>query len=378
MIDDDTFKGIVASLHEAVLDDARWPATSALIDEACGLQGNAVMIGEGTKDGEGVSFVGLYYRGERREDLEREYLQVYHPVNECLPRVGQLPDSRVVRIADLYTTRELRTSRTYNEALLKGCCQDASIVRLDVREGCYITWTLADPVTSRGWGASELALVEALLPHIRHFVRVRQALVGAGALSSSVIGLLDNAAIGVIQLDGRGRIVAANDRARAVLQHGDGLSDGGGVLRADVPSDNVRLGRLVADAVPFAGVAVGGSMLVGRGADAAPFVVHVRPAPAPQTNYGAQNVSALVLIVEPGRRQPRIDPAVVAATLGLTAAESQVAVCLAEGRSVRDIAVATGRKESSIHWHLKQIYHKRGFSRQADLVRLVLSISEFA
>ena len=274
MVDDDTLQRIVASLHEAVLDDAWWPATSALIDEACGLQGNAVMIGEGTKESEGISFVGLYYRGERREDLEREYLQVYHPINECLPRVGQLPDSRVVRIADLYTTRELRTSRAYNEGLLKGCCQDGLIVRLDVREGCHITWTLADPVASRGWGASELALVEALLPHIRHFVRVRQALVGAGALSSSVIGLLDNAAIGVIQLDGQGRIVAANDRARAVLQHGDGLSDGGGVLRADVPSDNVRLGRLVADAVPFAGVAVGGSMLVGRGADAAPFVAH--------------------------------------------------------------------------------------------------------
>ena len=308
MRDHDAFQGIVASLHEAVLDDARWPATSALIDEACGIQGNAVLIGEGTKDGVRASFVGLYYRGERREDLEREYLQAYHPIDERVQRLRQLPGSRIVRIADLYTTRELRTSRTYNEALLRGCCQDGLNVRLDVREGCHITWAPADPVTSRGWGASEFALVEAsLLPHIRHFVRVRQALVGAGALCTSVIGLLDNAEVGVIQSDGRGRIVAVNDRARAVLRHGDGLSDRGGVLRANVPSDNVRFGRLVADAVPFAGVAVGWSMLLRCGSGATPFVVHVKPTLAPQT---------------------------------------------------------------------KQIYRKRGFSRQADLVRLVLSVAE--
>ena len=34
-------KRILALLHDAVLDDARWPATSALIDEACGMTGNA-------------------------------------------------------------------------------------------------------------------------------------------------------------------------------------------------------------------------------------------------------------------------------------------------------------------------------------------------
>ena len=37
----------------------------------------------------------------------------------------------------------------------------------------------------------------------------------------------------------------------------------------------------------------------------------------PQPDYGARHVAALVLIVEPGR-QRRIDPAVVATTLGLT------------------------------------------------------------
>ena len=67
----------------------------------------------------------------------------------------------------------------------------------------------------------------------------------------------------------------------------------------------------------------------------------------------------------------------VARTLGLTPAESQVAVWLAEGRSVRDMATATGLTENAIYWHLKQIDQTRPISRQVDLVRLVLSIAEF-
>ena len=58
-------------------------------------------------------------------------------------------------------------------------------------------------------------------------------------------------------------------------------------------------------------------------------------------------------------------------------AESQVAVWLADGKSLRDMATATDLTEGAIYWHLKQIYQKLPISRQVDLVRLVLSIAEF-
>ena len=82
-----------------------------------------------------------------------------------------------------------------------------------------------------------------------------------------------------------------------------------------------------------------------------------------------------MLIVEPGRRH-RIDPRLVARTLNLTPSESQLAVWLAEGRSVRDIAEATRHTKGTVYWHLKQIYKKHAISRQADLVQLVLSLAE--
>ena len=76
---------------------------------------------------------------------------------------------------------------------------------------------------------------------------------------------------------------------------------------------------------------------------------------------------------------PPLDPAplnttLVAQALHLTPAESQAAAGLAQGRTVRDMALASGRREDSIRFHLKRIYRKHGLTGQADLVRLVLSL----
>ena len=370
----DAFERILVSLHEAALNDTQWPVTSALIDEACDITGNGLVIGEGPKDAIQAHFVGFYYRGERREDLEREYLEAYRPIDERIPRAWQLPDSHLVHITELYTDEELKTSPTYNELMAWGNAQDSLNIRLDGLDGSSIGWSLQNPVTPGGWGSSQLALIRGLLPHIRQFVRVRQALVKAEALDMSETGLFDNSRLGVIYLNRRGQIMKANDRAHDLLRCGDGICDRDGELRARVPADRARFGQLLASALPTSKApAVSGSMRLRRSSTLLPFVVHIRPLGGRQPDYGAWRVAAQVLIVEPGRRG-RLDPTQVAEALGLTPGESQVAVWLAEGQTVREIAAATERSANSIHWHLRHIYPKLGLSRQADLVRLVLSL----
>ena len=117
------------------------------------------------------------------------------------------------------------------------------------------------------------------------------------------------------------------------------------------------------DALPGSGrAAVSGSILLRRSPVLPPFVVHVKPVRVPQPDYGARHVAALVLVVEPGLHH-RLDPERVATTLELTPVEAQVAVWLTEGKSVRDIAEATGQSQGAIYWHLKQIYRKQSLSR---------------
>ena len=187
--------------------------------------------------------------------------------------------------------------------------------------------------------------------------------------------LLETAGLGIVQLDERKRVVAANDRARQLLRTGDGLFDDGGFLFARSPPDDARLQALLSHALPlFEAQGVGGSTIVRRARSMLPLVLHVNPAGRHETEILVCPVAVLVLVVDPGSRSG-IDPAVTAAALDLTQTEGRVAVLLAQGLSVREVAAVTGRKYSTIRSHLKHIFAKHGLSGQAELVRLVLSLA---
>ena len=370
----DAIDRIVRSLHRAMLDDANWPAASALIDEICGIRGNGLAVGGGFGDGHRVYFAGIYRRGERRQDLEREYFDNFYARDERVPRLREAPAGRLIHVPDLYTAEELKTSPAYNEGARRLGSQNGINVRFDGPDGLCIVWATSDPVAADGWQSAQLELIEHLLPHVRQFVLVRQALAAADALGAGLTGLLDNPRVGVIQLDRGGRVAAANDTARDILRRDEGLVERDGTLGAWLPADNVRLRRLVAAAMPAfgCGAPAGGSMTLRRRSGGARLRLHISPVDVAQADFGARRVAALVLVVDPSNRS-RIDPGPVAVTLGLTPSESRVAALLAEGRSVRDVAAQTGYREGYVRWLLKQAYKKNDLSGQVALVRLVLA-----
>ena len=372
----DDLNRIVASLSEAALDDTRWPATSALIDDACSVKGNLLLYGRGHSHDDAQIFLSrLYYRGQRCEELEREYLDVYWQIDEAAPRIRRLPDSKLVHVRELYTTQELQTSTAYNELVPRVDSQNGLRVRLDGPYGTRIVWGVADPINGGDWSLAQIESIEYILPHLRQYVSFRQALVDAEALGTSLTGLLDNSRSGVIQLDWRGQIVAANDAAQDLLRRGDGLSDQGGNLRAWSPSDDGDLQELLGRALPrFGGQGASGSMTVRRPSVLPRLALYISPVGDSQRDFGPLRVAALVLAVDPASRA-RIDPELVSQSLGLTPAEGQVAAMLAEGKTVREIAAATGRRESTIRWHLHHICNKHGISRQVELVQLVLPLA---
>ena len=119
-------------------------------------------------------------------------------------------------------------------------------------------------------------------------------------------------------------------------------------------------------------------MTVTRSVDSPPrLVLHVSPVGAGRPDLRASRVGAIVLVVEPEKRTTA-DPELVAGALGLTPAESRVAVMLAEGSTLGDIALATGRSKGTVGWHLKRIFVKNGISRQVELVQLIQSLSAVA
>ena len=373
----DAFDGILTSLHDAMLDDAHWGTTSRLIDEACEIRGNALVVGKGRSQADGEIFLARFcYRGERRPDRERRYFDNYYPWDERIPRVAGLPDSQLVAVTDLYTQEELNTSPAYNESLPRGGYQRGLNVRLDGPNASSIVWTLADSTAGNAWESAQTGMIERILPHLRQYVQVRTVVSGALALGNSFSALLDNTRVGVIHLDQQGCMVQVNDRARGILRQGGGLFDKGGFPCARLPGDNDRLERMLGRALPrFGESATSGSLMVRRPSGQPRLAVHITPVSTAREDFGLKSVAALMLVVDPSSRT-RVDPAVVASALDLTPSQSEVAVRLTEGLSVHAIAATTGRQPSTVRQFLKQIYKRQGLTGRADLVRLVLSLSD--
>ena len=371
------FDRILASLHDAQLGAATWRDTSALIDDAVGMGGTHLVILDEHNNKSGTNpewlFDLFYYHGEHAAELATDYIERFYPGDERIPRYMRLPDRRIVPMADLYTASELKTSPAYNDLLRRTGARHGLNVRMDGPSGTNICWVTTDSTHGGVWATAQIRMFESLLPHVRQFVRVRQALASADALAATLTGLLDNHLIGVLYVDRRGKIVESNVRAREILRRGDGVSDRDGVLRARQATDDASLGRLLADALPGSGrQPVSGSITLERSPLLPRLVLHVIPLVVHQLDFGARSCAALVLMVDPGSRLS-IDADLVAATFRLTRAESQVAAALAEGRTVREIARTTFRAESTVRWLVKQTLAKLGISRQADLVRLILS-----
>ena len=371
----DAFDRILAALQRAALDDTLWPATAALIDEACGIVGNGLAVGGGVGDDARVHFAGLYQRGERDRAGEREYFEDYYARDERVPRLRKAPDGQLLHIPRLYGEEELKTSATYNEWGRRQGNQNGLNVCFHEPDGLRIVWGTHDPVASGGWQSAQLELIEALVPHVRHFVRVRHVLANADTLGATLTALLDASRIGVLQLDRSGRLLAANSPALDILRRGDGLSDKDGALHAWLPADHRRLQKLLARALPtlWGRPPGGGSMTLRRPSAPATLSLHVSPVGGARADFGGRRVAALVLLVDP-TIPPRLDPVQVAEVFGLTPSEGRVAALLAQGRSVPDIAAATGYRPGYVRQLLKKMYQKQGVSGQVALLPRFLAL----
>ena len=104
-------------------------------------------------------------------------------------------------------------------------------------------------------------------------------------------------------------------------------------------------------------------------------MLHVNPANDEAPESAQARIGALVLVMDPAWRLD-LDPAQMGKLLGLTPAESLVAVLYAQGKSIDEIALSTGRRRTTIKWHLRHIYNKHRLSRQVELAQLLLSVAD--
>ena len=367
----DRIEDIIGLLREAELDEGVWSTASALIDEVCGLRGNDLLLGRlNPQGGIEVELRWLRLHGEPAPELARDYTDNYAAIDER-GRAGiwQAPGA-LAHTAALLPEGVRRTSPTYNEYLVPNDGENCLNTWLPGVGDLHMAWSLVGPGGGDpgDWTSDQAQAIRLLLPHVRQFVLVRHALAEARAEGTRAATLLDSRRIGIVLLDRDGRIVEANDHARATFGGSDGLAVRDGRLTANRPAEADRLARIL-DAACRGGP--GGSMPITRPPQP-PLVVYATPMGTTGGLPWKERLAARVLLAEPFSAPP-VNAQRVSAALGLTPAQGRVAASLAAGGTVASIAAATHRTEAAVRWHIRETLGRLGLSRQADLVRVVLS-----
>lgn len=368
----DALERILEPLYEAALDDDRWPAASAFVEEALGTDRHAVVVGEWVGEEHRIHFVRCLRQGQSLLEPMRAYLEEHHLQDPMADRLRRLPHGQLMRISDLYAEDERKTSPAYNEGMQGLGGRNGLIVRFDGPGGLDIVCAAGDPLRGE-WQPAQLRLAKGLLPHLHRAIRIRQELAANHGLGTELNDLVHGDRIGVLRLDRDRRVLEANATALDILRRGDGLLDRDGVLDASQPADRDRLRLLLQRALPdvWGETPTCGSTTVERPSGRSRLAIHVTPVGAGGADFGVRRTAAFVLAVNPESRL-RVDAGRVASVLGLTASEGRAAALLAEGRKVGEIAAATDWQETYVRWLLQRIRARLGVTGQVAVVRRVL------
>jgi len=255
---------------------------------------------------------------------------------------------------------------------LPGHCAE---LQVDAHPGAHfavqIAWT-----DDRRPDAATRAWLDRMAPHLRDALRAAERLRQLPARESLGALLLDALPHAAFLLQGDGRIVWANAAARRPAAATHWLQAAGPVLTLQAPADQRAFdaARLQALAAP-AGLPVLaplGGMRTGGAKGAAPLSARwlIRRLDAP-----ADGPVLLAILFDPDAADPGA-PALSAPALsgafGFTPAESRVAVCMAQGCTVREIAALLGVAPSTVRSHLDAVMVKLGVARKLDAVRLLV------
>jgi DNA-binding CsgD family transcriptional regulator len=376
-LDDETFDAITCGLYRAASGVQRWStvltAMSGAID-AWGIQ----LAGVDKRDG---ALLFSHEGGQYPLESALDYVRSYHLINPRVAPTLALQANEWFHDHEHLDSHYVEQSPFYQDfAIPYGARYSASTKVAESDERLVVMAALRD--TTRGpFSTQERACLE----------RFRRNLVRAFDLESDLGRKLEPIRIGAALLDAFERpmllvdaeraIRFANRPGRALLDRANCVLDRAGMLRCADPAGDRQLTEALhalrlddGGAVDLAGAPKRRFVKTLSRPDRQPvglYLVVLRP----QTTmgvFGRENI-ALVFFHDPSERSG-IDAMMIAEAFDLTPAETRIAVALASGQSIAEIAAARGVSAHTVRVQLQSLFDKTGVRRQAELVRRITTM----
>lgn len=214
--------------------------------------------------------------------------------------------------------------------------------------------------------ANAFKAFSALLPHAQAAVRVQAAL--AAARVSATVDTLDATGAAAFLLDDRGRLAGLSRGGEMLARSGELFRVRGRTLRPARQTDRMAFAAAVARALDGAGSSFEARPTSGG----ACTIFEIQPLAVERAGLG--HGPAVLVIQRPQAAAPK-DPLRLQRAFGLTLAEADVALRLADGQSLGLIADSRSVTLGTVRSQMQAIYQKMGVHRQAELVVAVRGLN---
>ncbi|WP_082966267.1 helix-turn-helix transcriptional regulator [Mycolicibacter sinensis] len=353
----DDFSRIVAAVYGSVMAPENW--TVALGDLRRTLEGQSCALIRA--DPAGRSVQAAHLAPEVRADYER----YYHRIDYVLEAVEQGP------VGELRTGRSLVALQAQSEFHIDW------LRPMEMTEGLFVR--LSDgpaPLAFLAAGPRPMEpfapLLSALVPHLQQALRSQAHLERLHRHTDDLDAAAQALGYAIIVVTLESRIAYANPAAEHLLRSADGLQARAGRLEAAAASTDTALQRSIHSALALGDDhPSGNSLLCSRPSGHLPYIIEVLPTdPAAASGRGRR---AIVIVADP-EHESNTTPALLRRHYGLTAGETEIAVMVLNGGGVKDIAERMSLSQATVKTHLQHVFDKTGTHRQADLIRLLLSL----
>lgn len=211
-----------------------------------------------------------------------------------------------------------------------------------------------------------------VMPHWARAARMQHRNFELSGLASLGLAGLDTLDFGVMVLQADMRVRYANSWAESLVQADANLALDNGVLRARPESLQGVLRDLLQAAVHGGrngGAAAGSWMHITSGGQPVPIIV--MPLVSRQPVEGPWQLPAAMMLLGNSESRSVLDAAVLTSLFGLSKKESIIAIRLAAGETLNEIAEREFLSPHTVRVHIRDTLRKTGTHRQSELVRLL-------
>jgi DNA-binding CsgD family transcriptional regulator len=369
-MDIDTFDAVIALLYDAAAGHAQWPVALGAMTDLLGGFASTLLVWDNT--------IQRPVFQSMTDRFDPEAVRLYNEYYGALDRMRQLVPTyavgQVANSAELINPEEVAKSEFHNDFLIPNGGRFLLGATLSNEPSATASIGIHRGTAQGAFEKADSTLLKRVIPHLARATAIFHRTLSLEAKVRLGQGALDLVPWLVILADAQARVLFMNEPAEAAVRTGDGFRLRGGKLVSSSAKGTEQLHHSIRRAVVESLDRSSGqasSVVVPRREDRGSYAALIARLPRALEGLLANATPAVMIVATDPLSQAMPPEGMLRQLYGLTTAEARVAVDIANGLTIDEIAMRCGVGRETIRTQMKAVFGKTDCRRQAEVASLL-------